>query len=336
VQWERILDANLNRLNESLKLIEDITRFVIEDRRLLTEVRRVRTRYLTVKKSLPLLKLVQYRDSRQDPGAGKGFDTNTRRGMIDTALSNFTRAKESARIIEEILKSVYPELSSEVKQVRFAVYDMEKSALLYFQKVFDPRIYVLLDNAFVRKSRLGQITEILRKNGATMIQLRITSLSDRQFLDYARVIRKILKHDDIKFIINNRVDIALACNADGVHLGQNDLPVAVCRSQLGKAGIIGISAHNISEAKKAEKQGADYLGVGSIFKTLTKTDARVCGLHRLKAICRSVSIPVVGIGGINRGNYRQVLKHGASGIALASYLFNGDLKKNLRSLTAKK
>lgn len=132
------------------------------------------------------------------------------------------------------------------------------------------------------------------------------------------------------------MDIALACSADGVHLGQEDMPISTARRVMGSTSIIGVSVHNIADARKAEKDGADYLGVGSIFKTTTKLDARVCGLRRLQAICRVISIPVIGIGGITSSNYRSVLKAGASGIALASYLFQGDLKKNLRSLTPRK
>ncbi|MGB3340017.1 MAG: thiamine phosphate synthase [bacterium] len=335
VQWERILDANLNRLNESLKLIEDIIRFTIKDRTLLTMVRHLRRNFLSVKKTLPLARLIQFRDSKHDPGRRIGFDTISKKNMADVAISNFTRAKESSRVLEEILKSVYPKLSKKMKEVRFLIYDIEKSAILHFQKVFDPSIYVLLDNTYVKKYQLKQVIEILGKNGATMIQLRVTTRSDREFMSYARLIRKMLKTPDIRFIVNNRLDIAIACGADGVHLGQSDMPIDAVRYALGDAGIIGLSVHNVAEAKKAETDGADYLGVGSVFKTSTKADAKVCGLRRLKAICRVVNIPVIGIGGINSDNYRSVLNTGASGIAVASYLFKGNLRRNLRSLTVR-
>ena len=140
----------------------------------------------------------------------------------------------------------------------------------------------------------------------------------------------------MKFIINNRIDIALASNADGVHLGRYDVPVKVARTALGKGYILGASARNIKEAKLAQVQGADYIGVGSIFKTKTKKDARVCGLSVLKSICKKVTIPVVGIGGITNKNYKSVFKAGASGIAICSYLFEGNLRKNIRRLTGKK
>ncbi len=330
------MDANLNRLNESLKLIEDISRFIIKNNTLLIDIRHLRRDFLSVKKDLPLTRIIQFRNSLHDPGRRADFDILKKKNMADIAISNFTRAKESSRALEEILKTAYPELSKKLKEIRFLIYDIEKSAMVYFHKVFDPRIYVVLDKMYVKKDQLKQVMDILGKNGATMIQLRVTNGNDRVYMDYAGMIRKLLTTKDIKFIINNRPDIALACGADGVHLGQRDMSIQAARYALGDAGIIGLSAHNIGEAKKAEADGADYLGVGSVFKTCTKTDAKVCGLRRLKAVCRAVNIPVIGIGGINSDNFRSVLNAGASGIAIASYLFKGNLRKNLRSLTVKK
>jgi len=336
VQWERILDANLNRLNEALKLIEDISRFTTRDRILLTKIRQIRQELLSVKKALPWTRFIKYRDSQHDPGRRISFDSTPRHSITDIVISNFTRAKESSRVLEEVLKAVYPNISKKIKKIRFLIYDIEKSMILYFQKIFDPSIYVLVDSAYVKRYHLKQVIEVLRKNGATMIQLRVTNKSDREFMNYGRTIRKMLKTHDIRFIVNNRLDIALACGADGVHLGQDDIPISIARDLLGDGIIIGLSAHNIAEAKKAEKDGADYIGVGSVFKTRTKPDAKVCGLQRLRSICRSVKIPVVGIGGIDSSNYQSVLKTGASGIAVSSFLFKGDMIKNLRSLTAKK
>ena len=337
MHWERILDVNLNRLSESLKIIEDICRFSIEDRVLLGKVRKLRHMYLSFKKRLPYCRLVEFRDSESDFGRKISFDTLSHKNIKDIIVSNFSRAKESSRVIEEILRTFYPGSTKGIKEIRFSIYDIEKSAIIHFLKVFDPSIHVLIDPGYVKKYRLKQVLSILIKKGATMIQLRVKMKSDREFLNYARSVRKIIKTKKIPLIINDRLDIAQMCGADGVHLGQCDAPVRAVRSVLGSGAIIGSSVHNIAEAKKAEKEGADYLGVGSVFSTATKADAKVCGLRRLKAICRVVKIPVIGIGGINSGNYKSVLRAGAAGIAVASYLFKeGDLVANLRSLTEKR
>ena len=331
------MDANLNRLSESLKIIEDIIRFSIKDKILLGKVRKLRQDFLMVKKSLPLARIIGYRDSKMDPGRKVSFDKSSRNSAIDIVISNFTRAKESSRILEEIFKTIYPKLTGTIKTMRFRIYDIEKSVIVHFQKAFDPRMCVLLDTVFIRRYQLKQILEILGKNNATMIQLRVKMKSDKEFLSYALAIRKMIRTQKIRFIVNDRIDIASVCGADGVHLGQKDLPIRAARDILGDSAIIGLSVHNIAQAKKAEREGADYLGVGSVFRTHTKPDAKICGLRRLKTICRSVEIPVIGIGGINCDNYKSILEAGAAGIAVASYLFkDGDLAKNLRSLTAKK
>ncbi len=336
MQWERIADANLNRLNESLKFIEDTIRFTITDRRLLVRVRYIRQKFLLVKKALPIHRIIRFRDSQKDLGAKAGFDSADKKNMVDLVVANFARAKESSRILEEIMKCAYPKVSARVKKIRFQIYAIEKLVSSHFKKIFDPSLYVILDEKYVKKPRLKQVISVLKKYGATMIQLRIQTLSDRMFLNYARIVANNLKSCDMRFIINNRPDIALACGADGVHLGQKDVPIGVARRTLGDDSIIGSSAHDLTQARRAEKEGADYIGVGSIFTTKTKSDVKVCGLRALSAICKAVTIPVVGIGGISVDNYKSVLGAGASGIAVSSFLFEGDLKNNLHSLTVKR
>ncbi len=329
----RIVDVNLNRLDESLKLIEDLTRFHLENRKLLAKIREIRKNFLKFKQAAPLQQIIAARKSQRDLGRGARFDTNQKKGAGNLLISNFSRAKESSRIIEETLKGMRTDLSRTMKEIRFQIYDLEKDIVTFQAKKFNPYLHAIIDEQYVRLSDIERVTKILVSNGATMIQLRAKTLNDRIFLKYASKIRKVTKNTDIKFIINNRLDIALACEADGVHLGQMDIPVTKARAISGDACIVGASARNVKEARKAEAQGADYLGVGAIYRTETKYDARICGLRTLQAVCKAASIPVIAIGGINDNNYKAVLKAGASGIAVASFLFAGNLKKNLRSLT---
>jgi thiamine-phosphate pyrophosphorylase len=322
-------------LDESLKLIEDLTRFQIEDRTLLAKIREIRKNFLKFKQSLPLENIIVARKSHQDLGRRARFDSARKKGVSGLLLSNLSRAKESSRIIEETLKGMRTGLTRTMKEIRFQIYDFEREIITFIAKQFNPYICAIIDEQYVRLSDIERVAKVLVNNGATMIQLRAKRLCDRSFLRCANKIRNTTKNTKVKFIINNRLDIALACDADGVHVGQKDIPVAKARAILADDYIIGASAHNLKEAKKAEAQGADYLGVGAIYRTKTKHDARICGLRTLRAVCKRASIPVIAIGGINDKNYGAVLRTGASGIAVASFLFEGNLKKRLHSLTAK-
>jgi thiamine-phosphate pyrophosphorylase len=333
VQWLRIIDVNINRLDESLKQIEDITRFHLEDRLLLSQIRDIRVHFLQYKRSLPLTRIIGARRSQEDLGRKTGFDSLKMRTTTGLILSCLSRAKESARTIEEIIKTVDPSLSYQMKDIRFEIYDFEKNVMIVQTKRFDPSLEAIIDEQYLSLPSLETTIRTLATSGATMIQLRIKKMDDRRFLTIARRIRKALSKPRVKFIINNRIDIALACNADGVHLGQKDIPIPDIRKLAGEMFIIGASANNLREAKRAELQGADYLGVGAIYPTQTKRDARVCTLRNLRTICRRVKIPVIGIGGISDRNYKAVLRAGASGIAVASFLFEGNLKQRIRSLT---
>lgn len=190
---------------------------------------------------------------------------------------------------------------------------------------FDPTLYAILDTATVGRRNLKIITRSLVKGGATLIQLREPKdLPAREILKDASKVKEAIGSSKVKFIVNDRVDIAFACNADGVHLGLEDLPIPVARKILGKNMIIGASVHTISQAKKRESEGADYLGVGAVFETSTKPDSKRVSLSTLKRIKESVRIPVVAIGGINKENVKRVLKTEVDGIAVASAILKAE------------
>ncbi|MGD8978913.1 MAG: thiamine phosphate synthase [candidate division WOR-3 bacterium] len=329
----RIIDVNLNRLDESLKLIEDITRFQLEQRQLLTQIRKIRIDFLDLKKALPLTKIIGSRRSQKDLGRKKKFDSSRGKDQTGLMLATLSRAKESSRIIEETLKTVHPHLSNKAKKIRFQIYDLEKGIVVHYTKKFDPSLHAIIDEKYMGQLDLVRTVKTMVDNGVTMIQLRVKIMKDKDLLRTAKKIRKAIHDPRVKFIINNRVDIALACAADGVHVGQTDIPLKEARRILGDMFILGASAHNLNEAIRAENQDADYLGVGAVFPTSTKHDARVCGLHTLKSISRRVKIPVIAIGGITSANYQAVMHAGAAGIAVASFLYEGNLRNKLRSLT---
>ncbi len=187
---------------------------------------------------------------------------------------------------------------------------------------------------FITDSRFGkheELAEKVLKAGVKAIQLREKSMSSKEIYEVAKKIRKLTLDYDALFIVNDRLDIALASDADGVHLGQEDLPFDAAREIFD--GIVGVSTHNVEEAKKAERY-ADYLGVGPVFATKTKTDAREpIGIENFKKIVSTTKVPVIAIGGINHSNVLEVLEAGAFGVAVISAIaMHADVYTAARSL----
>lgn len=178
-------------------------------------------------------------------------------------------------------------------------------------------LYVCTDRGIMSTKTIEESVEQAILGGSTVIQLREKDCSSKEFYQLAKRIKEITSRYQIPFLINDRVDIALAVDADGVHVGQSDLPVSVVRHLLGKDKVIGASAHNVEEAKRAVADGADYLGVGAIAATNTKDASRI-PIEEVKAIRKAVSVPIVAIGGICKENIPIVKKTGVNGIAVIS------------------
>ncbi len=180
-------------------------------------------------------------------------------------------------------------------------------------------LYVILDRSLARGRSLVQIADQAVQGGATCIQVREKDMSSRELYLLSLQLRELTRKRNVPLIINDRLDIALAVKADGVHLGQDDLPAEAARRIISSNMILGVSAENVQQALEAQKAGASYLGVGAIYATSTKPDAGdPIGLKALSSICSKVDIPVVGIGGIHAGNARQVIEAGARGVAVIS------------------
>jgi thiamine-phosphate pyrophosphorylase len=198
----------------------------------------------------------------------------------------------------------------------------------------DYGLYVVTDEALSKGLTHFQIAERAVRGGATVIQLRDKSLGGRELLATALKIKKITQKAGVLFIVNDRLDVALASGADGVHLGQDDLPLKDALKLVPKGFIIGITVHDVAEALVAQKGGASYLGLSPIFQTGSKDDAgAACGLQMIKEVKKRVSIPVVGIGGIKASNAREVLEAGADGIAVISAVVSQpDVEKAAKGL----
>ena len=188
----------------------------------------------------------------------------------------------------------------------------------------DLLLYAVTDRGWLRGQTLYEQIEKAIKGGATFIQLREKDLDEESFLNEAIEIQRLCKKYDVPFVINDNVDIAKRIDADGVHVGQSDMEAGNVRQILGDNKILGVSAQTVEQAIIAEKQGADYLGVGAVFPTGSKDDADDVSFETLKAICSAVSIPVVAIGGIGKHNVLKLSGSGISGIAVISSIFAAD------------
>ena len=201
----------------------------------------------------------------------------------------------------------------------------------------DLLLYAVTDRAWLRGETLyGQVEKAL-KGGATFMQLREKNLDEEHFLQEAVEIKELCKKYHVPFVINDNVDIAVKMDADGVHVGQSDMEAGDVRAKLGPDKIVGVSAQTVEQAVLAEKRGADYLGVGAVFSTGTKLDADDVSYETLKAICETVSIPVVAIGGITKDNLMELKGSGIDVIAVVSAIFAveniEEATKELRSRT---
>ncbi|MCQ2964413.1 MAG: thiamine phosphate synthase [archaeon] len=191
----------------------------------------------------------------------------------------------------------------------------------------DYSLYLVTDRKDRTEQEFLNIIEESIKGGVTLIQLREKTASTQEFYNIARKVKEITKKYNVPLIINDRIDIALAIDADGVHVGQEDMPTQIARKLIGPNKILGVSAHILEEAKKAKEDGADYLGVGAIFTTSTKNDANDVSIETLKNITKSINIPTVAIGGINLDNAHQLKNTKIAGFSVVSAIMNANNPK---------
>lgn len=204
-------------------------------------------------------------------------------------------------------------------------------------KSFDLSLYLVTDRSLALERSLEYVVEEAVQGGVTMVQLREKDCTTKQFYELAMNLKKVLKPYHVPLIINDRVDIALACDAEGVHIGQSDMPYAIARKLLGKEKIIGLSVENLQDAIDANAFDIDYIGISPVFNTTTKTDtATALGLEGIRNITHISRHPAVGIGGIHASNAREVIAAGAVGISVVSAIMSAinskDAASQLRSI----
>jgi thiamine-phosphate pyrophosphorylase len=324
-QRQRIIDANLNRAGEGLHLLEEIARMVLNDAALTQRLKAIRHEILRGDLAFNQ-PLIQSRDAVSDVG----FDIEVgdkQRELPTVIVANARRIQEALRILEEMAKvpGTTPELDSEkFKQARFALYAIEQELLSKLlrqdKKSKMAGLYAIIDSQFLGKRPHLKVAQELIKGGASVIQLRDKSTSKAELLLIAQELRKLCAEKGVLFIVNDHLDIALACSADGLHLGQGDLPIAVTRRLLPMDMLLGCSVNTVEQAQKAEADGADYIAVGSMYPTESKEKPVVVGVGRLKQVRGTVSLPLVAIGGINKDNTSEVAANCADAVAVISAL----------------
>jgi len=338
----RIIDANLNRAGEGLHLLEDIVRLILNDAELTQQLKTIRHEILRGDWSFNQ-QLIQARNSESDVGidieaSGEGKE----RELPIMVVANARRVQESLRILEELAKmpGTTPELEPEkFKQARFALYTIEQRLLAKLSRQDKTRrltrLYAIIDSqALNRRSHIEVASRLIRA-GVKTIQLRDKFRSKGELLPVAQQLKNLCSEHGVLFIMNDYLDLVLATDADGLHLGQKDLPVKVARKLLPIDRILGCSVNTVDQAIAAESDGADYIAVGSIYPTASKETAKVVGVERLRQIRRAVSLPLVAIGGINKDNAAEVSAAGADSVAAISAILHAeDVEEAARQIIA--
>jgi thiamine-phosphate pyrophosphorylase len=319
----RIVDANINRVSEGLRVLEDIARFILENAYVSKELREMRHQ---VRKSFSSPKLIHFRDSERDLGfnVSQNSDIDKKEDIWDLIGANFKRIQEGLRSIEETLKVLGHYNESKIyESLRFKSYTFEK---LFCPKSSLPNtdIYGILGEEFSLERSNIQVAKEMVRAGIKIIQYREKKKNKSEKLKECKSIRDITKKSGVSLIVNDDIDIALVVEADGVHIGQEDMPIEEVKKIAGNM-IIGLSTHNEAQAIDAVSKGADYIGVGPIFSTTTKKDVEKCeGLKYLKWVSENISIPYVAIGGIKKSNILEVKKHGGKCFAMISEIVGSD------------
>ena len=323
----RILDANANRAREALRVLEDYARFALDDDALCGALKQLRHDFASVTASF-VAEAILHRDTPGDVGTEvKTSSEFSREEASDVVTAAGKRLGEALRTIEEYLKTTDPSRAAQVESLRYRFYDIERQIALTlrpaacgFARV---RLYVLITEAICKRPWL-QVATAAIEGGADCLQLREKNLESGELLNRAIQLVELCREHNILSIINDRPDIAILSGADGVHVGQSDLPAAEVRKLIGTRKIVGVSTHNLEQAKNARMDGADYIGVGPFFHSETKTRDFVTGAEYARQAAEKIALPAVAIAGITEQNVDEVLATGIKAIAVTAAVCAAD------------
>ncbi len=319
----QIIDANLDRAREGLRVLEDWARFGLGKEKYVERIKNFRQ--ILGKNHLDVYK--QSRNHVKDKCKGLTHQEQINRKTFKQIISsNSARVQEALRVIEEFSRLHNSELSKIASEIRYEIYTLEMD-LLNLSKCKKSEEILKENDLYVitnQKDNLLEIIEEILIAGVRIIQHRFKKGTDKEHLEEAIKIKNLCKRYNSLFIINDRIDIALASDADGIHLGQDDLDLKTARKLLGYSKIIGISANNEIDISNALKGGCDYIGIGPVFETTTKKNRKPIGIEKIKTLTKDLNIPWFAIGGINSNNISYLKRYGFKKVALVSKLMNSE------------
>jgi thiamine-phosphate pyrophosphorylase len=332
----RLIDANANRAREALRVGEDYARFVLNDDALCGSLKALRHDLASATKGV-LGDAVLHRDTPGDVGTTITTESEAARAdLSDVVTAAGKRLGEALRSIEEGMKVVAPHDALRIESLRYRWYDLEQQIARTIRPpacaFAHVRLYVLVSAATCSRPWLEAAEEAIL-GGADCLQLREKELEGSDLLSRARQLTQLCHRHGIPCIINDRPDIAMLCGADGVHVGQGDLPAAEVRKLIGRNKILGVSTHCLEQAKQAVLDGADYLGVGPFFRSPTKPRDFVAGPAYARQVAEQISIPGVAIAGITAENVGEVLATGIRAVAVTAAVMGAkDVRGAARTL----
>jgi thiamine-phosphate pyrophosphorylase len=337
----RILDAAANRAREGLRVVEDYVRFKLDDRHLTELCKTLRHEFAAGLAYLPLEERLAARDTEGDVGTVLSAPAEQRRGDWGEVLAaNFFRLEESLRSLEEFSKLAEPEAAARFKQLRYRVYTLQRAVTITarsIERLSGARLYVLVDGR-ESPAEFETLCRTVLAAGVDIIQLRDKRLGDRALVDRARRLREWTRETHALFVVNDRPDLAVLANADGVHVGQEELSVKDVRAIVGPRALIGVSTHSLPQARQAVLDGANYIGVGPTFPSATKQFDEFPGTELLRAVAAEIRLPAFAVGGINCENIEQVLAAGVTRVVVSSAITQaenpGDAVRQLRDAIA--
>jgi thiamine-phosphate pyrophosphorylase len=326
IRLARILDAAANRAREALRVLEDYCRFTLDDAFLSGELKRLRHELADALAVLQSRHLLEARETERDVGRELTASGEESRQSLEAVLqANCKRLQEALRSLEEFGKVRSPELGRTLEKLRYQSYTLERAITLgglAREQLADVRLCVLITESACA-GPMDRIIQEAAAGGAGMIQLREKHLSDVQLLECARKVRQWTSQAGILFIVNDRPDIARLANADGVHLGQDDMPVMEARQILGPDLLIGVSTHSMDQVRQAVLDCASYIGVGPTFPSGTKDFVALPGLEFVREAMSETSLPAFAIGGIGLDNIDQVAAAGVHRVAVSQAICQG-------------
>ncbi len=316
----RVIDAAANRAGEGLRVIEDYLRFALDDRHLTRTCKTLRHELTEALRVFPSADRHAARDTRGDVGTDVSLPAEQSRSDTAAVLeASFKRVEQSLRSLEEFAKITSPDVAATLEQLRYRLYTLERAVDLTrtnLERLATAQLYVLVDGGPSAEVFAQRITALVEA-GVSILQLRDKTLTDRELVARARVLRERTRDSATLFVMNDRPDLAVLAGADGVHVGQEELTVKDARRILGPRRLVGVSTHSVEQARAAVLDGADYIGVGPTFPSSTKPFAEFPGPELLLAVNGEIRLPAFAIGGITVENLSQVLAAGVKRIAVS-------------------